>query len=125
MAATSRGLSSFGLRLRRVDEYPPPPLNQPAGFQFDVRKRRRRLFVGGNCTIKCCCSDSVVPIRRRSLRKGVEKAEEWAFDPKKTTHRVRIQATTPAALPFASSQYVFHLPNFFVSSYYILMHLYL
>ncbi|KAM7514001.1 hypothetical protein LguiA_003584 [Lonicera macranthoides] len=105
MAATSRGLSSFGLRLRRVDEYPPPPpLNQPAGFQFDVRKSRRKLFVCGNCTIKCCCSDSVVPIRRSSLRKGVEKAEEWSFDPKKTTQRVRIQANTPAALPFSSSQ---------------------
>lgn len=47
--------------------------------------------------IECCCPDSVVPIK-----KSIEKAEEWRFGSKKSTRRVRIQATPPS-LPFAST----------------------
>ncbi|GFY95829.1 hypothetical protein Acr_11g0001350 [Actinidia rufa] len=95
MAASSRGLSStqFGLKPRRVDL---SPLYHRGGLEL---RRKRRKFFDRDWRINCCCSDSVVPIRRS---KNVEKAEEWRFDPKKSPRRVRIQATP--ALPFASSQ---------------------
>ncbi|CAK9178341.1 unnamed protein product [Ilex paraguariensis] len=100
MAATSRGLTApFGVRLRSVD-VSPPLHHQP----LDLRKRRRRRLIDrADFRIKCCCSDSLGPIRRTSgSGKRVEKCVEWRFDPKKNTHRVRMQATP--AMPFASPQ---------------------
>ncbi|XP_022769336.1 uncharacterized protein LOC111312896 isoform X1 [Durio zibethinus] len=53
--------------------------------------------------VSCCCSDSVVQIRRASgSGKSNEKTEDWRFDSKKSPHRVRVQASP--AMPFTSAQ---------------------
>lgn len=106
MAATSRGLSTpVGLRpSRRVDA---SPLHSH-GLHF--WKHRSRTRSDCSCS-SSSSSDSVIPIRKATpYRKSVEKskAEDWRFDPKRSCTRVRIQAT-PAALPFLSSEYVFHV----------------
>ncbi|XP_028083267.1 uncharacterized protein LOC114284529 isoform X1 [Camellia sinensis] len=97
MAASSRGFSTpFCLKPRRFDSS--PLHHHHRGFEFR-KSRNRRRFLDFRC-----CSDSVVPIRRTTgFGKSAEKkAEEWRFDPKKSPHRVRIQATP--ALPFGSTQ---------------------
>ncbi|GMP81829.1 hypothetical protein CsSME_00036408 [Camellia sinensis var. sinensis] len=99
MAASSRGFSTpFCLKPRRFDSS--PLHHHHRGFEFR-KSRNRRRFLDFRC-----CSDSVVPIRRTtgSGKSAEKKAEEWRFDPKKSPHRVRIQATP--ALPFGSTQYV-------------------
>ncbi|EXB56336.1 hypothetical protein L484_024878 [Morus notabilis] len=108
MAATSRGFATqFDLKLRRLGFHHPPPRRDGNG-SFELRKRRRVSFDGGDrrvvvSRVRCCCSDSVVPIRKAAgAGKSVEKAEEWRFDPKKSPRRVRIQPSP--ALPFSSPQ---------------------
>ncbi|XP_027353666.1 uncharacterized protein LOC113864298 isoform X2 [Abrus precatorius] len=110
MAVTSRGFSTtpfdFKLRLRRLNVALLPNNHV---LELGPRKRRKLWFDAdrvrlGNCRVRCCCSDSVTPIRRTSgPGNGSDKNEERMFDPKKTPHihRVRVQAS-PAAMPFAS-----------------------
>ncbi|KAF3446882.1 hypothetical protein FNV43_RR12062 [Rhamnella rubrinervis] len=101
MAAGSRGFATqFDFKLRRLGFQFPPHHNSNVS---DFRKRRRVSFERdrlGVSRISCCCSDSVLPIRRARSAKSVEKTEEWRLDPKKIRRRVRIQASS--ALPFAS-----------------------
>ncbi|RYR48753.1 hypothetical protein Ahy_A07g034831 isoform K [Arachis hypogaea] len=113
MAASSRGFSTthfdFKLRVRRLSVALQPNTNV---LGFGSRKRRKvcsgadRVRLG-SFQLRCCCSDSVTPIRRTSGPggNGGDKNDEWRFDAKKKPHshtlRVRIQAS-PAAMPFAS-----------------------
>ena len=108
MVASSRALAgqlNFKVgTVRRLGGYPSCNI----GFELEVKKRRRSVRVEGvgASRISCCCSDSVIPIRRSSgSDKSSDKGEEWRFDLKKSshTHRVRIHASP--ALPFASTQY--------------------
>ena len=86
MAASSRGFANpFRLESR--------------GIEF--RKSRRSISVGGDRVrlsrrTGCCCSGST------GSGKSAEKAEEWRFDSKKSSNRVRIQAMP--SMPFASPQ---------------------
>ena len=81
------------------------------GLDLEVRKRRRLRVEAstdriGTSRISCCCSDSVVPIRRSSgSGKSIEKSEDWRFDPKKSSHSHRVRLHASPALPFASPQY--------------------
>ncbi|KAH9693761.1 Inactive purple acid phosphatase-like protein [Citrus sinensis] len=99
MASSSRGFTTqLDFRLRRPVDISRGQVN---GLD-EPRKRKRVSFEGeriGVSRISCCCSDPVVPIRSC---KSVEKCEEWRFDPKKSSHRSRIQASP--SMPFASSQ---------------------
>ncbi|XP_022946162.1 uncharacterized protein LOC111450324 isoform X1 [Cucurbita moschata] len=103
MAACCRGFSTHVDFDRRVELFRSPTLGGP-----DLRRRRwRRILFESNrvgfCPITCCCSDSLVPIRRTAgSGKNVEKQEDWRFNPKKSPRRLRIQATP--AMPFASPQ---------------------
>lgn len=103
MAASSRGFSTtqfdFKLRATRLNV----ALLPNNYFPELCRRKRRKMF--SDAEFRCCCSDSVAPIRRTS---GPEKIEERRFDPKKNSHvhRVRTRAT-PAAMPFASPPYVY------------------
>ena len=95
MAASSRGFATpFRLELRSVDVSTLPHR------EIEFRKCRRRVSVDGDrirlSRIRCCCSGST------GSGKSVEKAEEWRFDSKKSSHRVRIQAMP--SMPFASPQ---------------------
>ncbi|XP_011657351.1 uncharacterized protein LOC101214256 isoform X1 [Cucumis sativus] len=87
----------------RLESFPLPSHGGP-----ELRRRRwRRILFGinrlGFTPISCCCSDSMVPIRRATgSGKSVEKQEDWRFDPKKPPRRLRVQATP--AMPFASPQ---------------------
>ena len=97
MAASSRGFATpFRLELRSVDVLTLPHR------EIEFRKCRRRVSVDGDrirlSRIRCCCSGST------GSGKSVEKAEEWRFDSKKSSHRVRIQAMP--SMPFASPQWV-------------------
>ncbi|KAH9759465.1 Inactive purple acid phosphatase-like protein [Citrus sinensis] len=98
MASSSRGFTTrLDFRLRRLVDISRGQVN---GLD-EPRKRKRVSFEGeriGVSRISCCCSDPVVPIRSC---KSVEKCEEWRFDPKKSSHRSRIQASP--SMPFASS----------------------
>lgn len=104
-AASCKGFTTqLDFRLRRLVDISHLHSN---GLE-ELRKRKRVSFEGervGVSRISCCCSDSVVPIRRKGgSAKSVEKCEEWRFDPKKSSHRARIQVSP--AMPFASPQYV-------------------
>ncbi|KAJ0086053.1 hypothetical protein Patl1_09419 [Pistacia atlantica] len=102
MAATSAAQLDFRLRDISCLHY-----NSNNGLK-ELRKRKRLCFSGHRtrvARITSCCSDSAVPIRRKTG----EMCEERRFDQKKTSHRVRIQASS--ALPFASTQYTRVLPN--------------
>lgn len=111
MAASSRGFSTtqfdFKLRATRLNV----ALLPNNYFPELCRRKRRKTFSDaervriGNLEFRCCCSESVTPIRRTS---GPEKIKERRFDPKKNphVHRVRTRAT-PAAMPFASPPYVY------------------
>lgn len=113
MAASSRGFFDFKLRVT-------PQLNP---FPELCRRKRRKVCFDaqrlplGNLKFHCCCSDSVTPIRRTN---GGDKIDERRFDPKKNKtphiHRVRTQATPPAAMPFASPPYVYLRYNQFYIS---------
>nr|GMC85002.1 inactive purple acid phosphatase-like protein [Ipomoea batatas]GMD43608.1 inactive purple acid phosphatase-like protein [Ipomoea batatas]GME19351.1 inactive purple acid phosphatase-like protein [Ipomoea batatas] len=97
MAATSRGVATpFKTKARRADALP------VSGF-VELRWRKRRLLGGdARWSVKCCCPDSVVPIRGSSgSGKSADNCEEWRFDPLKI-NRVRVHAST--AMPFASPQ---------------------
>ncbi|KAL2489485.1 hypothetical protein Fot_42777 [Forsythia ovata] len=97
-AAASRGFTTpFNLRLRGADV---AALNDKNGV-LEVRRKKRRLLTSDWGVVKCCCSDSVVPIRMATgSGKSVEKCEEWRFDMKKSpNYRVRAPA-----MPFASPQ---------------------
>ncbi|KAG5033751.1 hypothetical protein AAZX31_04G017700 [Glycine max] len=110
MAASSRGFSTtqfdFKLRVMRLNAALLPKSHV---LEFGPRKRRKLCFDSdrvrlGDGAMRCCCSDSVTPIRRTSgPGNGSDKNEEWRFDTKKPPHihRVRVQAS-PAAMPFAS-----------------------
>ncbi|KAF7829493.1 inactive purple acid phosphatase-like protein [Senna tora] len=77
------------------------PLHKNKNHVLDPRKRRKLCFERDRVRVSqvtCCCSDSITPIRSASC----EKTEEWRFDPKKSSHRVRVQASP--AMPFASPQ---------------------
>ncbi|XP_038704072.1 uncharacterized protein LOC120000195 [Tripterygium wilfordii] len=92
MAACSRGFASFkhGRFEVSVSSF---PLRSADGFVLRNRKKRKDRV--STSRFSCCCSDSVVPIRRSAgTCNSVEKAKE------KRHHRVRIQATP--ALHFAS-----------------------
>lgn len=99
MAATSRGVATpFKLKARTADALP------LSGFvEVELRWRKRRLLGrDGRWSVKCCCPDSVVPIRGSSgSGKSADKCEEWRFDPRKI-NRVRVHASP--AMPFASPQ---------------------
>ncbi|XP_023887871.1 protein EARLY STARVATION 1, chloroplastic isoform X2 [Quercus suber] len=111
MAASPGGFTAqLNFKLgRRPGGY---PMRNQLGLDLGVRKRRRLRVEAssdrvGTSRISCCCSDSVVPIRRSSgSGKSIEKSEDWRFDPKKSSHshshRVRVHASP--ALPFASPQ---------------------
>lgn len=108
MAASSRSFATqFDFKLRRLGFH--HPLHRDSNNVSEFRKRRRVNFEGervGVSRISCCCSDSVLPIRRATeIVKSVEKSDEWRFGSKKVRRRVRIQASP--ALPFASPQYDF------------------
>ncbi|KAK2446609.1 inactive purple acid phosphatase protein [Trifolium repens] len=118
MAASSRGFSTtqfdFKLRVTRLNVALLPNNYFP---ELCRRKRRKMCFDAervrlGNLKFRCCCSDSVTPIRRTS---GPDKIEERRFDPKKNSHihRVRTQATPPAAMPFASPLSILKQEKFF------------
>lgn len=110
MAASSRGFFDFKLRVT-------PQLNH---FPELCRRKRRKVCFDaqrlplGNLKFHCCCSDSVTPIRRTN---GGDKIDERRFDPKKNKtphiHRVRTQATPPAAMPFASPPSILKQEKFF------------
>lgn len=117
MAASSRGLSTtqfdFKLRLAPLNVV---PLHKSHVLELAPSKRRKLCFDFadrvrlGSGAIRCCCSDSVTPIRRTSgPGNGGDKNEERRFDTKKNPHihRVRVQAS-PAAMPFASPPYVYN-----------------
>lgn len=122
MAASSRGFSTtpfdFKLRITRLNVALLPKTHV---LELGPRKRRKLCFDAErvrlcNGVMRCCCSDSVTPIRRTSgPGNGVDKNEEWRFDPKKNPHilRVRVQAS-PAAMPFASPPYVYNYNRFYV-----------
>ncbi|KAJ0025540.1 hypothetical protein Pint_09259 [Pistacia integerrima] len=98
MAATSTAQLDFRLRDISCLHY-----NSNNGLK-ELRKRKRLCFSGHRtrvARITSCCSDSAVPIRRKTG----EMCEERRFDQKKTSHGVRIQ--TSSALPFASTQSCF------------------
>ncbi|KAJ7957957.1 Inactive purple acid phosphatase-like protein [Quillaja saponaria] len=89
MEASSRGFSAqFDFKLRRLNVRPVYDKHI-----LDLRKRRRRMCDGdrvGASRITSCCSESVVPIRR--------KTEEWQF------HSTRVRDQASPAMPFASPQ---------------------
>ncbi|KAK0575473.1 hypothetical protein LWI29_001178 [Acer saccharum] len=110
MAASSRAFATqLDFSLSRLFDV--SHLQSHSNGLEELRKRKRVCFEGGDrvvgvSRISCCCSNSVVPIRRTSgSGKSVEKCEEWRFDSKKSSHRVRIQAAP--AMPFASPQSYF------------------
>ncbi|XP_015884176.1 protein EARLY STARVATION 1, chloroplastic [Ziziphus jujuba] len=108
MAASSRGFATqLDFKLRRLGFH--HPLHRDNNNVSAFRKRRRVNFEGDRVVvsrISCCCSDSVLPIRRATgTGKSVEKSDEWRFDSKKIRRSVRIQASP--ALPFASPQSLF------------------
>ncbi|KDP36826.1 hypothetical protein JCGZ_08117 [Jatropha curcas] len=96
MAASSSGLSTqLHFKLTRLLISPV----HSTVYGLQLRKKKRRTLVNRveASRISCCCSDSVVPIRRTGgASKSSEKIDE------KTSHRVRAKAIP--ALPFASSQ---------------------
>ncbi|GAB4832998.1 Protein EARLY STARVATION 1, chloroplastic [Ancistrocladus abbreviatus] len=109
VASSSGGFpTSFVVKFRRLHDVSVIPDKQCC-FELVVRRRRLRNGYAGRqgesvkrvSRINCCCSDSVVPIRRStgsSAKSHAEKCEEWRFDPKKTSHRAL------PSVPFASSQ---------------------
>lgn len=114
MAASSRAFATQldFFRLSRLVDF--LHLQSSSNGLEELRKRKRVCFDAdrflGVSRISCCCSDSVVPIRRTTgSGKTPEKCEEWWFDSKKSktksSHRVRIQASP--AMPFASTQSCF------------------
>ncbi|XP_023002025.1 uncharacterized protein LOC111496033 isoform X1 [Cucurbita maxima] len=98
MAACCRGFPTHFDFDRRVESV---LLRSRGGAELRRRTWGRILFGinrVGFSSIRCCCSDSMVPIRRiTGSGKSVEKQEDWRFDAK-----LCIQATP--AMPFASSQ---------------------
>ncbi|XP_022153171.1 uncharacterized protein LOC111020728 isoform X3 [Momordica charantia] len=107
MAACCRGFSTHFDIDRRLESFRLPSHGHgPPELRRRRRRRRRVLFEingVGFTSISCCCSDSMVPIRRTTgSGKSVEKKEDWRFDPKKAPRSVRIQATP--AMSFASPQ---------------------
>ncbi|XP_057435143.1 protein EARLY STARVATION 1, chloroplastic [Lotus japonicus] len=113
MAASSRGFSTaqfdFKLRARRLNVVAASlllPSNHVLVESSCSRRKRRKtcFFDVDRARLRCCCSDSVTPIRRASgAGNGGDRSEEWRLDPKKNPHihRMRVQAS-PAAMPFAS-----------------------
>lgn len=118
MAASSRGFSTaqfdFKLRARRLNVVAAslllPSKHVLVDSSCSSRKRRKTCFFDvDRARLRCCCSDSVTPIRRASgAGNGGDRSEEWRLDPKKNPHihRMRVKAS-PAAMPFASPPYVF------------------
>ncbi|CAI9771449.1 unnamed protein product [Fraxinus pennsylvanica] len=97
-AAASRGfMTPFNFRLRRSDV---AALNDKNGV-LEVRRKKRRLLMSDWGVVKCCCSDSVVPIRMATgSGKNVEKSEDWRVDMKQSQNS-RVRAP---AMRFASHQ---------------------
>lgn len=104
-SASSRGFTApiGAAKLPRVEVLP----TLRNGF-VEFRRKKRKLIgtgsTGGFFSIKCCCSDSVMPIRGGSgSGNGVDKGDDWRFDSKKiSVNYMRIQASS--AMPFASPQ---------------------
>ncbi|VFQ70912.1 unnamed protein product [Cuscuta campestris] len=99
MAATSRAVGTlFKPEARRADTLPLSGLSE-----FRGTKRR---FIGRDLWgVRCCCPDSVVPIRRNSgPGKSTDKGEESRIDPRKI-NRLRLHGSP--AMTFVSPQSCF------------------
>lgn len=98
MAASSRGFTApIGAKLD-VSPSAYYYYRNNGGF-VEFRRKKRKLI----SNIKCCCSDSAMPINSGN---GVDKSgggEDWRFDAKKiSANYMRIQASS--SMPFPSPQ---------------------
>ncbi|XP_055836261.1 protein EARLY STARVATION 1, chloroplastic [Solanum dulcamara] len=99
-SASSRGFTA-PIRAAKLPRVEVLPTLRNGFVEF---RRKKRSSTGGFFSIKCCCSDSVVPIRGGSgSGNGVDKGDDFRLDSKKiSTNYMRIQASS--AMPFASPQ---------------------